>query len=244
MKFTKKTLLSISTIVVIMSSCNSNIKKDTIGKETVEPDSLRYERLRIEDAERNAKIEATMEKVYHWSDTIPFGDLSIKLDKVKVIKTQSSSTSRSVNELRGYSEYRSVSLTVTFINNGTETLALPYAHFAKGRSGKKNKAQTNTIRGTTDSDFYTASRLMQKGTNGEIISNMNLNPKKKIQVTYLSVLNKTSQWLLRFTNEQPLDYPDSPDHSQIQKKMDDNDATIITEEYEGTSAYVDLNEIL
>ena len=246
MKYLGKLLLFAATTLIMFAACNKSVDKNATTGET---DSLRYERLRIEEMEKQAKLEATMDKVYLSSDTIPFGDLSILIDWAEARKPKSDELGRRLARLKGEAERKTASIMVTFVNNGTQTVELPYAYFAKNRGGVKDQRSTNTIAVSpsrrNDSDFHTASRLMMDPKSEDIITDMSLKPGKKKQVLYISILNKTPQLLLRFTNEQQVLDTNTSEGKQLQRMLDGSgmEATIITDEYDGTSAYVDMNSI-
>lgn len=247
MKNTGKVFLFIIIIATILSACNKSANIQTAEKGEVESDSARYERLRLKEEERLAKIENSMEKVYLCSDTIPFGDLSIIINKVESRKIQTDELAQKMNKLKGNSDMRTATLSVTFINNGQQNVELPYTSFAKERKSKDRRNKTNTVsRGQDGDNFHIASRLMLDKKSNRIVENMTLKPGEKLQVVYISVLNKTPQWLLRFTNEHQVMDTTTTTGKQIQKSLDRSGmgASVVTDDYDGTSAYVDLNEVL
>lgn len=242
--------LCLTMVTAILSACGKSADKNqTSTIEEIEPDSVRYERLRAEEAERQAQIEASLEKAYLWSDTIPFGDLSIMIKGASCREDNARGQQTTLNRVMGRSDTRTASIKVTFVNNGTKAVQLPYAHFAAERAKKKNQEGANNIismSGQDEPTYYIASRLMTDARGDKFLTNMTLKPGKKVEAMYLSVLNKTSQWLLRFTNEQQVLDTDTSEGKQMQNMLDNQgmEISIITDDYEGTSAYVDLNEIL
>lgn len=237
-------------VATILPACNKKANTQRVEIEVIESDSARYERLRLEEEERLAEIESKMEKVYVYTDTIPFGDLSIILDKVQDREIETNEQTRRLNVIQGRSDMRTASLTVTFINNGEETVELPYASFAKDRKrkddGEGRRVSRSSSRRPDFDHFDSATRLMLDAKSKKIIKDLTLKPGGKVKVVYLSVLNKTPQWLLRFTNAQQAIDTTATMGRQIQERLNNSgmEISIITDDYDGANAYVDLNDIL
>lgn len=218
----------------LLPSCNSSSKDSQDTDETV--DRISEADLTAKEGVRIIKVAAAKDPVYNCSDTIPFGDLRIVINQLGKVQSGKNSLNRT-NRVLGKPAVRTTSFIATIINQGTETKELPFVHFAELATRRTSSSEP---------PFYTASRVLLNPKTQKIQKNIQIKPGAKMQVNYVSVINKTSNWLLRFTEgKQELDTSVS-EGKQLQGMLDASgvDVSIITDEYKGTSAYVDLKDAI